>query len=73
MQARSVPFRFGMDPDQALKIKTITMERYRAAARPFIAYCLKHNYDPFTSDEWDDLLVEFKNVQGQIFKMMPRK
>ena len=55
MQARSVPFRFGMDPDQALKIKTVSMERYRAAAQPFVAHCLLHNYD---------LLVEFKNIRG---------
>ena len=50
-----------MDDDHAAKVTGKTIERYRAAARSFSDWLEENGLSPGTVDEWDDLLVEWKN------------
>ena len=49
-----------LDPQRAAKVSTLTLDRYRAAARPFVGWCYLESIEPTTAAEWDDTLLEFK-------------
>ena len=49
-----------LDAHQAAKITTLSLDRYRAAGRPFVQWMQRYRMDPVTAEEWDDLLVEWK-------------
>ena len=50
-----------MDPHQLARVTGTTVDRYRAAARPFAEWLTEHGFGPAHATEWDDLLVEYKN------------
>ena len=50
-----------LDAHQAAKITALSLDRYRAAGRPFVLCIQRYHMDPVTAEEWDDLLVEWKN------------
>ena len=52
------------DPQQLHKVGTVTLARYRDAAAKFSDWLIEEAYTPCTADEWDDLLVEYKNDAG---------
>ena len=54
----------GLDPHQLLKVKPVTLDRYRASGRTFSIWLDQHQYRPVAPEEWDDLLVDFKNDCG---------
>ena len=66
MSERKVPYRGPMrlDEEQAAKIQPSSIERYRIAGKPFVAWMISERPDPETSEEWDDLLVEWKNARN---------
>ena len=52
-----------IDPDQAARVTEKTLEVYRSAGLRFSTWALQRGLRPSGADEWDDLLVEFKNDQ----------
>ncbi len=51
------------DPHQAARIKDATTQRYRKALAPLRAFLADNRFSPVTAAEFDDLAVEFKNVE----------
>ena len=49
------------DPHQLAKIQHTSQERYRRSLRPFVAWLVEHRFVPHGAEQWDDLLVEWKN------------
>ena len=49
-----------LDPDLAARVLPITVERYRAAARPFCEWCAQRGWSPWTAIEFDEALIEYK-------------
>ena len=50
-----------LDPQQLRKILPESLNKYKASLRPFVSWLDKHSFAPSTAEEFDDLLVEFKN------------
>ena len=50
-----------LDGDLASRVQPSTVATYRRYGRPFAEWLLEHRLSPRTSEEWDDLLVEWKN------------
>ena len=50
-----------IDVHQQHRVRNLTATLYQAAGDRFVQWCLQHNLWPTRADEWDDLLVEFKN------------
>ena len=42
-----------LDEEQAAKIQPSSIERYRIAGKPFVAWMISEGLDPETSEEWD--------------------
>jgi hypothetical protein len=53
-----------LDPHQQARIKELSLSRYRIACQPFIAFLDEYKLNPCTAEEFDDLIVEFKNIKG---------
>ena len=53
-----------LDPQQAAKITTATLDTYRKATFPFTTWLFDNHCSPNNSGEWDDLMVEYKNSEG---------
>ncbi len=51
-----------LDPHQAAKVTPATLQRYRDAGVRFSDWLRAEGLCPRTSEEWDDLLVEFKQT-----------
>jgi integrase len=51
-----------LDSEQALKVKPITLERYRTQASHFVAWARGQHFHPVSAEDWDDVLVEYKNA-----------
>ena len=49
------------DAYQMGKIKETSLEGYRRASKPFISYLIERRYSPAGADQFDDLLVEWRN------------
>ncbi len=49
-----------LDPHQAAKIKAPTLTLYRKASQPFVDWLVKEGADPRNSEDWDDLIMEYK-------------
>ena len=56
-------FPLRLDPHQAQKIQPNTLSRYRSAALQSVLRYNRFSYRPGIAEDWDDLLVEFKNVE----------
>ena len=52
-----------LDPDLARRIEASTLESYRRYGLPFANWLIQNRLSPMTSEEWDDLLVEWKNAE----------
>ena len=50
-----------LDPYQLAKIKSSSVERYRRALLPFVAFLVERDFVPHGAEQWDDLLVEWRN------------
>ena len=50
-----------LDCHQAQRVQGQTLARYRAAALPFSTWLLSTGIFPVGAEDWDDLLVEYKN------------
>ena len=50
-----------LDCHQAQRVQGQTLARYRAAALPFSTWLLSTGTFPVGAEDWDDLLVEYKN------------
>ena len=50
-----------LDSTSIEKVKPHTLTAYRAAAAKFVTYLDEHGFVPNGPEEWDDLLVEYKN------------
>ena len=50
-----------LDPDAAASIQSITRATYQRYGLAFALWLQRHGLSPETADEWDDLLVEWKN------------
>ena len=55
-----------LTPEQRGKVKDVTLERYRQAARNFTAWALPLALTPQVPEEWDDILVEYKHANPQV-------
>ena len=53
-----------LDAQQLRKILPESLSKYKAALRPFVSWLDAHGFMPATAEEFDDLLVEFKNDTG---------
>ena len=53
-----------LDAQQRAKVQERTLQSYRKAAAAFSEWLLLEGYSPSTADEWDDLLVEYKNERS---------
>ena len=51
-----------LDPHHAAKLSELTLERYRAAARPFVAWYSDAGVQPDVAEEWDDCLIEYTSA-----------
>ena len=49
------------DAYQMGKIKEASLDSYRRALQPFISYLIEKRYAPSGAEQFDDLLVEFRN------------
>ena len=52
----------GLDPHQRQKLTAKVLETYRSSSKKFVLWLFRHGLDPSTADEWDDCLVEYKNI-----------
>ena len=52
-----------LDGEQAAKVSQNSLDRYRREAAKFTTWALELGFDPRSAEEFDDLLVEFKNSQ----------
>ena len=52
---------FFLDKHQAQKVKSSTLERYQIVTQEFTRWALEQGYHPKEPQEWDMLLVTFKN------------
>ena len=50
-----------LDHYQQAKIQGTSLERYRRALHPFVAYLVEGNFVPYGAEQWDDLVVEWHN------------
>lgn len=51
------------DPDFIGRVKAITLERYKAALRPFTAWAIQEGLNPTSPVEWDEALLDYRAVQ----------
>ena len=51
-----------LDKHQLAKVGATTVILYRKAAMGFVSFCEEVGRYPNTVDDWDDMLVEFKNT-----------
>ena len=51
-----------IDPQHSGKVKEVTLKIYRKAASQLCTWLIKHDLSPATSEEWDDLIVEWKHL-----------
>lgn len=51
----------GTDVHHLGKVLPSTLQRYRDALRPFVAFLLENHFNPVDASEFDDLFVEFKH------------
>lgn len=58
----------GLDSHVALKVSHVTLCRYQAAAKLVCEWCDQVGLVPNDVEEWDDLLIEFKNSWPDISK-----
>lgn len=57
-----------LDAHQIQKPLATTVRLYQKAAKPFTDYLYLNGLDPVTPEEWDDALVEFKNIDPNMTK-----
>ena len=50
-----------IDPRQEQRVREITLSRYKEVSLRFTQWCGALRVYPSTAEEWDDLMVEFKN------------
>ena len=50
-----------IDPHRAGKLAPSSVLSYKSAGKEFIAWLRLYRYEPVTGEEWDDLVVEYKN------------
>ena len=50
-----------LDKHQLQRVLPVTLDRYRAAARPFTRWLFDLAIYPSSAEDWDDALVEYKN------------
>ena len=62
---RSDSYPLRLDPVQERKVAPTTITRYQKAAKPFVKWCLDHGYEPWTPEDWDDGLVEYRADASQ--------
>ena len=55
-----------LDPQHAARVEDTSIRRYRRAVNPFCRWLAKYGFDPCGADEWDDLLVEYKNYPHDV-------
>ena len=60
--SRSGPRR--LDEQQLRKILPESLNKYKIALQPFVLWLDDHSFTPSSAEEFDDLLVEFKNDVG---------
>ena len=51
----------GIDPHLEGRVTAKTLENYKRAAALLVSWCQLHHANPWTPDEWDDTLIEYKN------------
>ena len=54
-----------LDEDQAAKLKPSTLLTYRNQVGRFTTWAIARGEDPVESEEWDELLVLYKNLQRE--------
>jgi hypothetical protein len=57
-----------LDEHQLKNMSSLTLDRYRLSLKPFLDFLDKNNFSPTVPDEWDDLLVEYKNSGAKCSK-----
>ena len=57
---RAGPLR--LDVHQSGKIKESSLARYRKAVQPFVRFLRECDVRPCGAEQWDDMLVEWKNA-----------
>ena len=50
-----------LDPFQLAKLKSSSIQQYQRALLPFVAYLVEHDFVPVGREQWDDLVVEWRN------------
>ncbi len=53
-----------LDPHLEAHVKDATLVRYRRALRPFLEFIIDFKLSPATPQQFDDLLVEWKNTRS---------
>ena len=53
-----------LDPHQALRVQPETLAKYRAGARDLAKWAIPRGHSPQNAEEWDDMLVLYKNRSG---------
>ena len=51
-----------LDTDLASRILPATLARYRSAAANFSHWCSEHAHNPWYAHEWDEAVIEWKNL-----------
>ena len=46
------------------RVTADTVLKYKEAVVPFLLWCAREGADPFTPDQWDDALMDFKRFGG---------
>ena len=46
------------------RVTTTTILRYKEAVVPFVKWCAREGVEPFTPDQWDDAIMDFKRFGG---------
>ena len=52
-----------LDVHQAAKVQDKTLKVYQRAVLPFVQFLRRRGYSPASAEEYDDLLVEWKNAE----------
>ena len=52
-----------LDPHQECKAQQPTISRYQECVLGFTTWCIEEGFDPLSPEEYDDLLVEWKNAK----------
>ncbi len=53
-----------MGPQQAASVQPETLERFRAATKPFAEWLLEEGLEPLGVEEFDDVTVEWHALHG---------